>query len=172
MALSGGSTTMRKPQKRETLWLPFAPRPHSRAAFGPNSINRVFSGCSSRPNFASRFPNSLRNRLASADRPFSADKFTVTLVPGNCPGAPVRADLSAVVPVRLRIRPPHPVPSRCSLTFQRVIAVPQQIHGQMVQQRSEPFLLPFPCCFPHAPQTLCRGCSVLCRNRACLTDVL
>src|ERR1035437_9583643 len=62
MALSGGSTTMRKPQKRETLRLPFPPSPRaprSRAAFGPNSINRVFSGCSSRRELCQPFPKFL-----------------------------------------------------------------------------------------------------------------
>ena len=37
----------------------------SRAANRPNSISRVLSGCNSKPNFASRSRNSLRNRSAS-----------------------------------------------------------------------------------------------------------
>src|SRR5258708_2035800 len=54
-----------------------------------------------------------RCRSAFADRPVSACKSALTPAPGSFPGAPVRADLSAVVPVRLRIPPtsPRPLPA-------------------------------------------------------------
>src|SRR6266446_6754447 len=54
----------------------------------------------------------------------------------------------------IRLSRPHPVHSWRSLTLQGVIAVPQQIDCQMVQQRSEPLLLPLLGHFPHALQTL------------------
>ena len=45
---------MREAQEVERLRLPLAPPSRRSAAKRPNSIRRVFSGCSSRPNFSQR----------------------------------------------------------------------------------------------------------------------
>src|ERR1039457_3284435 len=42
----------------------------------------------------------------------------------------------------------------------------------MVEQSSEPFLLSFPCCFPHTVQPLGHALSALCRVHVRLNDVL
>ena len=43
---------------------------------------------------------------------------------------------------------------------------------QVVEQGSEPFLLPFPCCFSHTVQSLGHAFPALCREHAWLSDVL
>ena len=53
-------------QEREGLRFPFTPLFPFVGRIRPNSISRVFSGWSSKPNFASRSLNSSRNRTASA----------------------------------------------------------------------------------------------------------
>src|SRR6516164_11418943 len=68
--------------------------------------------------------------------------------------------------------PCNPVHSRCSFPLQRVKALPQQIDGQMVEQGGELHLLMFPCCFPHACQSLGHALPALCRVRAGLSGVL
>src|SRR5437868_11099448 len=42
----------------------------------------------------------------------------------------------------------------------------------MVEQRSELFLLPFPCCFPHTAQSLGHAFPALCRAHVRSSDVL
>src|SRR5215472_4575762 len=68
--------------------------------------------------------------------------------------------------------PGNPVHSRCRFPLQRVKALPQQIDGQMVEQGSELHLLMFPCCFPHACQSLGHALPALRRVRARLSGVL
>ncbi len=68
--------------------------------------------------------------------------------------------------------PPHAVHSRRRVPLERVVALPQQIEGQMVQKGGEPFLLPFPRHLAHTRQTLGHAAPVLCRWRATLAGVL
>src|SRR5260370_14669575 len=64
-ALVALPTVVGEAQEREGLGF-LSPRSfRSRAANRPNSISRVLSGCSSKPNFASRSRNSFSNRSAS-----------------------------------------------------------------------------------------------------------
>src|SRR5207249_3071366 len=55
-----------KPRKSNVSGFPGPARCRFSAAKGPNSSSRVFSGCSSRPNFVNRSRRSARNRSASA----------------------------------------------------------------------------------------------------------
>jgi hypothetical protein len=50
--------------------------------------------------------------------------------------------------------PRHAIRSWRSLPLQREEAVPEQTNGQVVEQRSKPFLLPFPRFLPHTAQSL------------------
>src|SRR5712691_3854684 len=68
--------------------------------------------------------------------------------------------------------PPHAIHPGRSLSLQRVEAVPEQIHAQMVEQSREPFLSPFPCCLTHTTQSLGHSFPALCRARVGLSDVL
>src|ERR1700726_4163642 len=68
--------------------------------------------------------------------------------------------------------PSNPVHSRCGFPLEGVKAFPQQINGQMVEQSGELHLLIFPCCFPHACQSLGHALPALSRVRVRLTCVL
>src|SRR5713226_8221060 len=48
--------------------------------------------------------------------------------------------------------PRHPVRPRRRLPWQAVVALPEQIHGPLVQQSSEPYLPVSSCCLPHTVQ--------------------
>jgi hypothetical protein len=48
--------------------------------------------------------------------------------------------------------PCHAIHSGRSLPLQRVKAVSKQMQRHMVEQRGEPFLLPFRCCLSHTAQ--------------------
>ncbi len=67
--LPGPSADVREPKKLNVSGLPSPRRFRFSAAKRPNSISRVLSGCSSRPNFRSRSRQSWRKRSASARRP-------------------------------------------------------------------------------------------------------
>jgi len=68
--------------------------------------------------------------------------------------------------------PGDPAHSGCGFPLQRVKAFPQQIDGQVVEQSGELHLLIFPCCFPHACQSLEHALPALSRVRVRLTCVL
>src|SRR5579863_2158383 len=57
-----------------------------------------------------------------------------------------------LIQVRFVLAPRHTVYSRCSFPLQGVKAVPQQIDGDVVEQRSEPRPLVFTCYFTHTEQ--------------------
>ena len=65
----GGRAEVREPAERECLRFPLAPCRPVPAACRPNSISRVFPGCSSSPDRASLPPGSSRNRSASCRCP-------------------------------------------------------------------------------------------------------
>ena len=78
-------------------------------------------------------------------------------------------------------RSSSPVSYSCQVTpstpgaafpVQRVKAFPEQSDGQVVEQGGELHLLVFPCCFPHARQTLGHALPALCRVRVRLASVL
>ncbi len=73
---------------------------------------------------------------------------------------------------RFILLPPDTIDSRRSLTLESVEAIAQQRGVNMVEQGSEPFLFPFPCCFTHTVQPLGHAVPALCREHAWLTDVL
>jgi hypothetical protein len=68
--------------------------------------------------------------------------------------------------------PRYAINSRRRLTLESVEAVAQQRDVDVVEQGSEPFLLPFPCCFTHTVQPLGHAVPALNREHAWLTDVL
>src|SRR5215469_1073958 len=68
--------------------------------------------------------------------------------------------------------PTYAIDSRRSLTLKCVETVAEELDFQMVEQRGEPFLLSFPCCFPHTVQSLGHANPALCQVHAWLIDVL
>jgi len=54
----------------------------------------------------------------------------------------------------LVVQPCHSIHSGSSLALERVERQPQKIDANVVEQRSEPFLLPRPCCLTYALQRL------------------
>src|SRR5215472_9104920 len=70
------------------------------------------------------------------------------------------------------LMPRHAIHSRGGLPLQSVKAVPQQINRYMVEQGSEPFLLPPLCCFSHTAPSLGHSFPALCRARVGPNDVL
>ncbi len=68
--------------------------------------------------------------------------------------------------------PPHTVHSRRGVPLQRVIALPEHLDAQMVEQSREPFLLLFLRCFAYAVQPLGHSFPALGRTRVGLFDVL
>jgi hypothetical protein len=69
--LVAGPTDVGETQKIKGLRLPFSSLGPSLGGVAPESIRRVFSGCSSSPNFRTRSSNSFRNfrRLPGARTP-------------------------------------------------------------------------------------------------------
>jgi len=68
--------------------------------------------------------------------------------------------------------PRHAIHARRRLPLQGEKARPEQINGQMVEQRGEPFLLPILCRLPHTAQSLGHVVPALGRGRARLPGVL
>ena len=78
---------VREAQEVERLRLARDPAPaRFRAAYRPNSISRVLSGCSSSPNFANRSRSSARNRSASsrARNPTMKSSANRTMITSPC----------------------------------------------------------------------------------------
>src|SRR5262245_62491264 len=73
---------------------------------------------------------------------------------------------------RFILLPCHAIHSRRSLTLKCVEAVAQKCNAQMVEQSSEPFMLPFSCYLPHTVQSLGHAFPALCRAHVRLNDVL
>ena len=94
------------------------------------------------------------------------------LRPIRSPVNPVLQIDQPILQTFLVLLPPDAIHSRRRVPLQRVVALPQQIGGQMVQQGGEPFLLPFPRRLAHTRQTLGHAAPVLCRWRAALAGVL
>ena len=87
------------------------------------------------------------------------------VAPDTRPGAPGRADRQPIFQPVLILSARHAIYSRSRLPLQRVKALPEQTDAQVVEQSGEPFLLPFPCCFPHISQSLGHKDLALCRGR-------
>src|SRR6185437_8000541 len=68
--------------------------------------------------------------------------------------------------VALVILPRHPVHARGGSPLQGKELRFEQVGVDVVEQRGEPFLLPFPCSSPYAVQRLCHACPALCPGRA------
>src|SRR5262249_17853356 len=64
------------------------------------------------------------------------------------------------------------IDSGCRFPLQGVKALPKQVHGHMVEQSGETFLLPCLRCFSHTAQSLGHSFPALCRTRVGLNDVL
>jgi hypothetical protein len=62
--------------------------------------------------------------------------------------------LNATIKVCLVVPPGQPVHARCGFSLEREKRQPKQFDAEMVEERSEPFLLPLPCCLPYALQRL------------------
>src|SRR5665213_610176 len=77
-----------------------------------------------------------------------------------------------LIEVRLILFPRHAVDSRRSLPLQSVKAFPQQIDGNVVEQRGEPRPLIFTCCLTHTKQAAPPADPALCPGRGRLLDVL
>jgi hypothetical protein len=62
--------------------------------------------------------------------------------------------LNATIKVCLVVPPGQPVHTRCGFSLEREERLPKQFNAEMVEERSEPFLLPLPCGLPYAFQRL------------------
>jgi hypothetical protein len=86
-----------KPRKLNVSGFP-CPRSRRRsAAYHPNPSRRVFSGCSSRPNFCKRCFNSSQNCLASPPPSIAQPCSGTSLVVRVCPTSRVRSSSSCVL---------------------------------------------------------------------------
>ena len=77
-----------------------------------------------------------------------------------------------LIQVRLVLLPRHAIDSGCSIPLQGVEAVPQQIDGDVVEQRGEPRPLIFTCCLTHTEQVAQLADPALSPGRGRLLDVL
>jgi hypothetical protein len=77
-----------------------------------------------------------------------------------------------LIQARLVLLPRHAIDSWCSSSLQGVEAVPQQIDGDVVEQRGEPRPLIFACCLTHTKQVAQPAGPVLGPGRGRLPDVL
>src|SRR5207249_10967145 len=91
----------------------------------------------------------------------------------------IRSPMDAAMQVRqflLQVRavllPGHAVDSGRRLALQRVVAVPQQLDRNVVEQRREPRPLIPPCCFTHTAQVVQLAGPALGPGRGRLPDVL
>lgn len=73
--------------------------------------------------------------------------------------------------VCLVVLPRHAIHPGSGLALERVERRPKRVDIDMVEERSEPFLLPLPCGFPYAVQRLGHASPVLCPVRALLAHV-
>lgn len=62
--------------------------------------------------------------------------------------------LEIALQVHFVVLPAHPVDSRGSFAFERVVGCPERVDVDMVEKRGEPLLLPLPCGVPYAVQRL------------------
>jgi hypothetical protein len=76
------------------------------------------------------------------------------------------ADQRADLAVRIHTPAIDTIHSRRSLTLESVKAIAQQRDVDVVEQGSEPFLPPFPCCFSHTGQPLGHAVPALSREHA------
>jgi hypothetical protein len=60
----------------------------------------------------------------------------------------IALEVCFVVPI------PQPVDPGRSIPLKLAECLPEQINTDVVEERGEPFLLPFPCCLPYALQSL------------------
>src|SRR3954468_2820142 len=77
-----------------------------------------------------------------------------------------------LIQVRLVLLPPHAIDSGRSLSLQGVVAIPQQIDCDVVEQRGEPRPLVFTCCLTHTEQVAQLADPALSPGRGRLLDVL
>src|SRR3984957_2514904 len=77
-----------------------------------------------------------------------------------------------LIQVRLVLLPRHATDSWCSSSLQGVEALPQQIDGDVVEQRGEPRPLIFACCLTHTEQVAQLADPALSPGRGRLPDVL
>src|SRR4051812_47915331 len=77
-----------------------------------------------------------------------------------------------LIQARLVLLPRHAVHSGRSIPFHGVVAVPQQIDGDVVEQRGEPRPLIFTCCFTHTEQAAQLADPALSPGRGRLPSVL
>jgi len=77
-----------------------------------------------------------------------------------------------LIQVRLVLLPRHAIDSWCSSSLQGVEAAPQQIDGDVVEQRGEPRPLIFACCLTHTKQVAQPADPALSPGRGRLPDVL
>src|SRR5579864_6252127 len=73
--------------------------------------------------------------------------------------------------VRLVVRPRQPIHARCGVRLEIEKRLLKQLVGDVVEERGEPLLLPFPCYFPYALQRLCHAFPTLCPARALLARI-
>jgi hypothetical protein len=72
---------------------------------------------------------------------------------------------------RLVILPRHAIHAGCGFALERVVRRPERVHVEVVEERSELFLLPLPCGFPYAVQRLGHPSPALCPVRVLLVRV-
>ena len=77
-----------------------------------------------------------------------------------------------LIQVRLVLLPRHAIDSWCSSSLQGVEALPQQMDGDVVEQRGEPRPLIFACCLTHTKQVAQLADPALSPGRGRLPDVL
>src|SRR5215204_2557379 len=91
---------------------------------------------------------------------------------------PIRSPLDSLVQVlelalkvRLVVRPPQSIHARRGILLEFVERFFEQVEADVVEERGEPLLLPFPCGYPYAFQRLCHACPALCPVRALLVRI-
>src|SRR5215510_12722607 len=67
--------------------------------------------------------------------------------------------------------PRQPVHSGCGIALEREERLPEQVHAEVMEERSELLFLPLPCGLPYAVERLCHANPALCPVRALLSHV-
>src|SRR5713226_8639222 len=96
--------------------------------------------------------------------------------PGRC--CPIRSPLEPRVQVlelarevQLVVPPSQPIHARCGVLLKFVERFFEQFDTEMVEERGEPLLLPFPCDLPYALQRWCHAYPTLRPARALLARI-
>ena len=116
--------------------------------------------------------------LQSSDRERTLSAVRLGYVDPSARQRPIRSPMDPVVQifeialeVRLVVLPRQPIHTRCCVRLEFVERLFEQLDADVVEERDELFLLPFPCYFPYALQRMWHAGLALCPGHGLLARI-